>query len=132
MLGRARKSPSQPGEVHVQAVAGHHRPLTPAGADEFLAGDDLPVPLGEIPQEQEFHRGNEALCPVHPNPGGGPVNASNTMATYMVDWGFRRSQLGYGSATAVILFSAALVVALLYQRFVMRRDIDGAITTTGG
>jgi len=63
---------------------------------------------------------------------GGPVNASNTMATYMVDWGFRRSQLGYGSATAVILFSAALVVALLYQRFVMRRDIDGAITTTGG
>ena len=63
---------------------------------------------------------------------GGPVNASNTMATYMVDWGFRRSQLGYGSATAVILFLAALVVALLYQRFVMRRDIDGAMTTTGG
>ena len=26
--------------------------------------------------------------------GGGPVNASNTMATYMFDWGFRRYQLG--------------------------------------
>jgi raffinose/stachyose/melibiose transport system permease protein len=62
---------------------------------------------------------------------GGPVNASNTMATYMVDWGFRRSQLGYGSATAVILFLAALTVALAYQRFVMRRDIDGALTTAG-
>ena len=36
--------------------------------------------------------------------GGGPVNASNTMATYMFDWGFRRFQLGYGSAVAVILF----------------------------
>ena len=35
---------------------------------------------------------------------GGPVNASNTMATYMIDWGFRRTQLGYGSAAAVILF----------------------------
>ena len=36
--------------------------------------------------------------------GGGPVNASNTMATYMFDWGFERFQLGYGSAVAVILF----------------------------
>lgn len=63
---------------------------------------------------------------------GGPVNASNTMATYMVDWGFRRSQLGYGSAAAVILFLAALIIALAYQRFVMRRDIDGAMTSAGG
>ena len=36
--------------------------------------------------------------------GGGPANASNTMATYLFDWGFRRFQLGYGSAVAVILF----------------------------
>jgi raffinose/stachyose/melibiose transport system permease protein len=63
---------------------------------------------------------------------GGPVNASNTMATYMFDWGFRRYQLGYGSAVAVILFSLALVVALAYQRFVMRRDIQGAVTMDGG
>lgn len=63
---------------------------------------------------------------------GGPVNASNTMATYMIDWGFRRTQLGYGSAAAVILFVAALVLALAYQRFVMRRDIDGAMTYGGG
>ena len=39
--------------------------------------------------------------------GGGPVNASNTMATYMFDWGFERHQLGYGSAVAVILFVLA-------------------------
>jgi raffinose/stachyose/melibiose transport system permease protein len=63
---------------------------------------------------------------------GGPVNASNTMATYMVDWGFRRTQLGFGSAAAVILFVAALVLALAYQRFVMRRDVDGAMTYGGG
>jgi raffinose/stachyose/melibiose transport system permease protein len=59
---------------------------------------------------------------------GGPVNASNTMATYMIDWGFRRQQLGYGSAAAVILFVVALVLALAYQRLVMRRDTDGALT----
>ncbi len=63
--------------------------------------------------------------------GGGPVNASNTMATYMFDWGFKRFQLGYGSAVAVILFVFALVLALAYQRWVLRRDIDGAMTTGG-
>ncbi len=63
---------------------------------------------------------------------GGPVNASNTMATYMIDWGLRRSQLGYGSATAVILFVMAFIVALLYQRFVMRQDVDGALARGPG
>ena len=62
---------------------------------------------------------------------GGPINASNTMATYMVDWGFRRTQLGYGSAAAVILFLLAFGVALAYQRFVMRRDVEGALTSAG-
>lgn len=63
---------------------------------------------------------------------GGPINASNTMATYMIDYGIRRNQLGYGSATAVILFLIAFVVALLYQRFVMRRDLEGATTGAVG
>jgi raffinose/stachyose/melibiose transport system permease protein len=62
---------------------------------------------------------------------GGPVNASNTMATYMIDWGFRRSQLGYGSAAAVILFVIAMVLALAYQRVVLRRDTEGAVTSYG-
>lgn len=64
--------------------------------------------------------------------GGGPVNASNTMATYMIDWGFKRYQLGYGSAIAVILFVLAFILALAYQRFVLRRDIDGAMTGGAG
>jgi raffinose/stachyose/melibiose transport system permease protein len=64
--------------------------------------------------------------------GGGPVDASNTMATYLVDWGFERFKLGYGSAVSVILFVIALVVALAYQRFVLRRDLDGALTGGAG
>lgn len=60
--------------------------------------------------------------------GGGPINSTNTMATYMVDYGNQRSQIGYGSAVAVILFIISLVIALLYQRFVLRRDLSGAIT----
>jgi raffinose/stachyose/melibiose transport system permease protein len=63
--------------------------------------------------------------------GGGPVNASNTMATYMVDRGFERHRFGYGSAVAVLLFLLCFVIALAYQRFVLRRDAEGALTTAG-
>lgn len=63
---------------------------------------------------------------------GGPANASNTMATYLIDHGFRRYQFGYGSAVAVILFAISFVVALAYQRFVLRRDTEGALTRMVG
>lgn len=59
---------------------------------------------------------------------GGPVGASNTMAIMMFKSGFSSQQMGYGSALAVILFVFALVLALAYQRFVLRRDVEGAIT----
>ncbi|HEY6629496.1 MAG TPA: sugar ABC transporter permease [Acidimicrobiia bacterium] len=59
---------------------------------------------------------------------GGPVNSTATMATYLVDWGFRRTQFGYASAVSVIIFGLSLVIALLYQRFVLRRDLEGALT----
>lgn len=59
---------------------------------------------------------------------GGPVNASSTMAVYMFDRGFVRFQFGYGSAVAVILFLICFVLALAYQRWVLRRDTEGATT----
>ena len=63
---------------------------------------------------------------------GGPANASNTMVTYMIDKGFTRYQFGYGSAVAVILFVISFTFALIYQRFVMRRDTEGAMTRRVG
>ena len=63
---------------------------------------------------------------------GGPVHSSDTMATYLFDFGFIRSQVGYGSAVGVIIFSICFVFALLYQRFVLRRDTDGAVSAYGG
>jgi raffinose/stachyose/melibiose transport system permease protein len=64
--------------------------------------------------------------------GGGPVGASNTMAIAMFKAGYKTSQLGYGSALAVILFAFGLVLALAYQRLVLRRDIEGAVTAFNG
>jgi raffinose/stachyose/melibiose transport system permease protein len=59
---------------------------------------------------------------------GGPSNATATMATFLIDRGFERSQFGYGSALAVLLFVISFAFALLYQRFVLRRDTEGALT----
>jgi raffinose/stachyose/melibiose transport system permease protein len=60
---------------------------------------------------------------------GGPLGATSTMATYMVEKGQFGGQPGYGSAIAVILFLISLTVALIYQRFALRRDLAGAVTT---
>jgi raffinose/stachyose/melibiose transport system permease protein len=63
---------------------------------------------------------------------GGPANASSTMATYLIDRGFRRYEFGYGSAVAVVLFAICFVFALLYQRYALRRDTAGATTRMVG
>jgi raffinose/stachyose/melibiose transport system permease protein len=55
---------------------------------------------------------------------GGPVNASDTMATYLYKFGFQRFQLGYGSAIAVIMFLICFGFSLIYQRTMMRRDFE--------
>jgi multiple sugar transport system permease protein/raffinose/stachyose/melibiose transport system permease protein len=53
---------------------------------------------------------------------------TSTMATYMVLNGRLAGNYGYGNAVAVVLFVISLVIALVYQRYVLRRDTEGAIT----
>ncbi len=59
------------------------------------------------------------------------VAGTNTMAIYMVATGRNAGNFGYGNAVAVVIFLISMVVALLYQRFVLRRDTAGAITERG-
>ncbi|MBV9229044.1 MAG: sugar ABC transporter permease [Chloroflexi bacterium] len=56
---------------------------------------------------------------------GGPVYASETMATYLVHKGFQSFQLGYGSAVGAAIFLICFVFALFYQRWVMHQDLTG-------
>jgi raffinose/stachyose/melibiose transport system permease protein len=63
--------------------------------------------------------------------GGGPIHASETLAVTMFQNGFRRFEVGYASAISVAMFLISLVFALLYQRFVLRRDLEGAMTVMG-
>jgi raffinose/stachyose/melibiose transport system permease protein len=64
--------------------------------------------------------------------GGGPANSTSTMVTYLLQYGFQSSEFGYGSAVAVIIFAVCFVFALVYQRFVLRRDTRGALTSAVG
>jgi len=54
---------------------------------------------------------------------GGPVGASDTMATYMYKFGFQRFSIGYGSAVALVIFMACLALSLVYQRLSLQREI---------
>jgi len=57
---------------------------------------------------------------------GGPIDSSQTMATYMYKFSFQRFALGYGAAASLIIFLICFVFALLYMRFFMNRDYAGA------
>ncbi len=56
---------------------------------------------------------------------GGPVNASEVMATYMYRFGFVRFWLGYGSAVAIVMFLICLIFSLTYQRLAPQQDYLG-------
>ena len=56
------------------------------------------------------------------------IAGTSTMATFMVQHGRDDQAFGYGNAVAVVLFLISLVIALTYQRFVLRRDTEGALT----
>lgn len=53
---------------------------------------------------------------------------TSTMATYMVREGRLSNNYGYGNAVAVVLFLISLVIALVYQKFVLSHDLEGALT----
>jgi raffinose/stachyose/melibiose transport system permease protein len=54
--------------------------------------------------------------------GGGPANATTTMATYLITMGTARHNYGIAGAASVILFVVGFAMAMLYQLFVLRRD----------
>ena len=58
--------------------------------------------------------------------GGGPANATTTMATFLVTEGTKRYNYGIATAASVILFVVALVAAVAYQALVLRRDVGAA------
>ncbi|NJO37003.1 MAG: sugar ABC transporter permease, partial [Rhizobiales bacterium] len=59
---------------------------------------------------------------IMPLTGGGPSNATQTMVTFLYNFGVTRMQVGYGSAVGVVLFVICVVLAFSYKRVFMRHD----------
>jgi raffinose/stachyose/melibiose transport system permease protein len=58
---------------------------------------------------------------------GGPVNASEVMATYMYRYGFIRFWLGYGSAVALVMLSICLIFSIIFLRLARQPDYLGSM-----
>lgn len=63
---------------------------------------------------------------------GGPTHSTETMAVTMFQFGFKRYQMGYASAISVAMFVISMIFSLIYQRYALRRDLQGAVTSAGG
>jgi raffinose/stachyose/melibiose transport system permease protein len=56
---------------------------------------------------------------------GGPVNASEVMATYMYRYGFVRFWYGYGSAVAIVMLLVSLIFSIGYLRIIRQPSFQG-------
>jgi raffinose/stachyose/melibiose transport system permease protein len=52
--------------------------------------------------------------------GGGPLNSSHSVVSYLYTFGIRRMRVGFGSAVGVVLFVICVLVMLFYKRLFMR------------
>jgi raffinose/stachyose/melibiose transport system permease protein len=59
---------------------------------------------------------------IMPLTGGGPLNATQTMVTFLYSFGVMRMQVGFGSAVGVVLFVICVTLAFSYRRVFMRHD----------
>ena len=50
---------------------------------------------------------------------GGPVHSTETLVTYLYNFGFKRFAFGYGSAVAIIIFLICLTFNVFYQKFIV-------------
>ncbi|GEP59693.1 carbohydrate ABC transporter permease [Reyranella soli] len=53
---------------------------------------------------------------------GGPADSSNTIVSFLYNFGVMRMRVGFGSAVGVILFCICVTFAFTYKRWMMRDD----------
>jgi raffinose/stachyose/melibiose transport system permease protein len=59
---------------------------------------------------------------VMPLTRGGPADSSNTLVTYLYNFGILRMRVGFGSAIGVILFLVCVTFAFTYKRWILRDE----------
>ncbi|WP_306260825.1 carbohydrate ABC transporter permease [Pararhizobium sp. IMCC21322] len=59
-----------------------------------------------------------------PLSGGGPSNSSNTIVSFLYQFGITRTKFGFGGAVSMILFAACVIITLAYRHFLLARKWD--------
>src|SRR6516165_3533832 len=59
---------------------------------------------------------------VMPLTRGGPADSSNTLVSFLYNFGVMRMRVGFGSAVGVVLFCICVTFAFTYQRWFMRDE----------
>ena len=59
---------------------------------------------------------------VVPLTGGGPLNSTHTIVSFLYYFGIGRMRVGFGDAVGVTLFVVCIAVAFAYRRWIMRND----------
>lgn len=52
----------------------------------------------------------------------GPSNSTQTLVSYLYQYGIIRMKVGFGSSVAVIIFAVSVLFAFMYQKYVMSKD----------
>src|SRR3569623_235486 len=96
------------------------------GAGGWLKFSLVTLPmLGSTVRRSVFFAGVGSLQlfdMIMPLTGGGPLNATQTMVTFLYSFGVMRMQVGIGSAVGVVLFFISITLALGYRQIFMRND----------
>lgn len=59
-----------------------------------------------------------------PLSGGGPSNSSNTIVSFLYQFGITRTKFGFGGAVSMILFAVCVIITLAYRHFLLARKWD--------
>ncbi|MEX0828408.1 MAG: sugar ABC transporter permease [Haliea sp.] len=59
---------------------------------------------------------------IMPMTGGGPSDSTQTIVTYLYNFGITRTRFGFGSAVGVVLFIICVAFAFGYKKTAMRND----------
>jgi raffinose/stachyose/melibiose transport system permease protein len=59
---------------------------------------------------------------IMPLTGGGPLDSTQTLVTYLYTNGITRMRIGYGSAVGVVLFLICVVFAFTYKKWILRDE----------
>lgn len=62
----------------------------------------------------------QAFDLIMPLTGGGPSHSTNSLVSYLYQFGITRMKVGFGSAVGVILFIVCVVFAFTYRRTLMK------------